>query len=77
MTNDTSRFRFDVLLLDANNNEMTSVEMVEVDENGIISLASPLPWTLEIKTTGEDNDNVEMCYADQCWTCPGEDGHGW
>ena len=56
---------------------MTSVEMVQVDENGDISLNSPLPYTFDIKTTGEDNDPVTICYADQCWDCPGDDGHTW
>lgn len=56
---------------------MTTVEMLQVDENGDLSIASPLPYTFDIKTKGGDNDNVDMCYADQCWTCPGEDGHGW
>lgn len=49
-----------------------------MDENGDLSLSSPLPYTFDIKTTGEDNDPVEMCYADQCWSCPDEDGpNGW
>lgn len=56
---------------------MTTVEMLQVDENGDLSIASPLPYAFDIKTKGGDNDNVDMCYADQCWTCPGEDGHGW
>ena len=77
LTNDASRFKFDIHLLDHNKNEMTMVNQKQVDENGNYSLTSPLPYTLEIKTTGEDNDPVRMCYADQCWTCPGDDAHGW
>lgn len=77
LTNNPFRFRFDVTILDANENEMTTVELKQVDENGDASLTSPLPHTLDIKTTGGDNDEVKMCYADQCWSCPGDDVHGW
>lgn len=51
----------------------------EVDDNGDISITSLLPWTLDIKTGPEDNDFVEICYSDQCFTCDDNDGggHGW
>lgn len=49
----------------------------EVDEDGNLSIMSLLPWTLDMKTQGGDNDPVEICYADQCFSCPEDGGHGW
>ena len=44
----------------------------------VIHSGTPLPYTLEIMTSGGDNDQVNMCYSDECWTCPDEDGpHKW
>ena len=58
--------------------EILHVADQEVDDDGNLSIISLLPWTLSIKTQEDDNDPVEICYSDQCFSCPNKDGgHGW
>lgn len=51
----------------------------EVDDDGLLSVKSLLPKTVEIKTGSEDNDFVEICYRGECFTCGDDDGgdHKW
>ena len=77
-TNRYPRFVFDVKMFDDNGNDLASIQMKEVDEEGrLVITETPLPHDFEITTTGGDNDEVKMCYSGECWTCPSDDGHGW
>lgn len=70
---------FDLQVFDGEGNDIYHEVHQEVDENGRISVKSMLPYTIEIQTTGEDNDFVNICYASQCFSCDDDDGgnHKW
>ncbi|SPO07761.1 uncharacterized protein DNG_10456 [Cephalotrichum gorgonifer] len=68
------RFKFDLQIWDGEGNDIYHELHQEVDEHGLLSVKSLLPYTIEIQTTGEDNDDVGICYADQCFSCDGNDG---
>ncbi|SPO02608.1 uncharacterized protein DNG_05281 [Cephalotrichum gorgonifer] len=68
------RFMFDLGVFDGKGTSIYSELHQEVDETGRFSVKSVLPYTIEIKTTVEDNDFVEICYAGQCFSCDDNDG---
>ncbi|SPO01756.1 uncharacterized protein DNG_04429 [Cephalotrichum gorgonifer] len=73
-----NKFMFDLQVFDGAGKTIFKKGMQEVDDGGYYSVKSALPWTIELATTGEDNDPVRICYSDQCFACDDQDGgpHG-
>ena len=72
-------FEFSLGMIDGDGNQFYNEQHGEVNDDGLLSVASLLPWTVEITAGPDDNDFVKICYHDQCFTCDDNDGgsHGW
>lgn len=61
-------YAFDVLIYDADQKQIGLVAKAPIDPvTKSLSVTSVLPYTVEIRAPGADEDPVQFAYADQAW----------